>query len=262
MFLFLSKFIPQFIYPLGLITILLLFALFLNNKTRLQKRILSLALVILWLSGSDFVANSLARSLEWRYLLPNDFSTAEAIVLLGGGIYPPNYPRKIPDLNQSGERILFAAWLYKEKKAPIVVVSGGNLPWVDLQTTEADGMKQLLEIMGVPENNIWVESNSTNTYENAINSKNLLQKHGINKILLVTSGIHMPRSVMTFEKQGFIVVPAPTDFNATQASSSTIQNKIVKALTQIFPSPDNIDVTTRVLKEYLGIIVYRLRGWA
>ena len=120
-------------------------------------------------------------------------------------------------------------------------------------------MAALLERVGIPEEAIWLESESLNTYENAIYSRQFLSQKGINRILLVTSAYHMPRSVYFFEKEGFEVIPAPTDFIVTDRSWQQLwePNWPVQIL-RIFPSAGNIELTTIALKEYIGLTVYRI----
>ena len=88
MFMFLSKALPPFIYPLGLACILIVLAIFLARRTGLQRVVLVLALLCLVLGGNSCVANKLTRSLEWQYLPPQEVPQAEVIVLLSGGTAP------------------------------------------------------------------------------------------------------------------------------------------------------------------------------
>jgi len=93
-------------------------------------------------------------------------------------------------------------------------------------------------------------------------TKELLEPLGIDRILLVTSAIHMPRAVGLFEHQGFEVVPAPTDFQVTEARPD-LPFRVLwpNYLFGLFPTSENLNDTTQALKEYIGIAVYRLRGW-
>jgi len=85
MFIFLSKLLPLFIYPLGL-SVFLLIAAFLVHRNRKTSRVLVLtAAIILWLSSTTGFSNLLARSLEWRFLPPEEIPSTDVIVLLGGG---------------------------------------------------------------------------------------------------------------------------------------------------------------------------------
>jgi uncharacterized SAM-binding protein YcdF (DUF218 family) len=107
-----------------------------------------------------------------------------------------------------------------------------------------------------------LESTSRNTYENGVNSHEILAKEGIKRILLVTSATHMPRAVRVFERQGLEVIPAPTDFLVTRAEWQYLREAGPHTqLINLLPSAGNLELTTRALKEYIGIAVYKLRGW-
>ena len=221
-----------------------------------------LALVVLWLGSTRWIALGMVRSLEWRYLPMTQMPSADAIVLLGGGTESAEYPRQTVELNSSGDRVLYAAWLYKQGKAPHILLSGGLIDWLDTGNTPAEDMAVILDMMGVPKEALWLESTSRNTYENAVNSRKFLNEKGINRIILVTSALHMPRSVDLFKHQGFDVIPAPTDYSVTQAAWQRLTNpNLATQLLNLMPNIDNLSSVTRALKEYLGMLVYRLRGW-
>ncbi|MEW6716668.1 MAG: YdcF family protein [Chloroflexota bacterium] len=262
MFLFLSKFLPLLVYPIGLTSILIILALVLHKRHRWQRTLLIFALTILWLGGNRWVAFSLVRSLEWRYLPPTEIPAAEAIVVLGGGTEASLAPRSTVEVNGAGDRVLYAAWLYHQGKAPHLLLTGGRLEWNQLETTPAEEMAALLQMLNVPEEALWLEPDSRNTYENAVYCQDVLEKEGIHKIILVTSAMHMPRSVGLFEKQGLEVIPAPTDFTVTEQSwQSLTEFNLPKNLLNLLPSVSNLELTTQTLKEYLGMLIYRLRGW-
>jgi len=221
-----------------------------------------LALVVLWLGSTRWIALGMVRSLEWRYLPMTQMPSADAIVLLGGGTESAEYPRQTVELNSSGDRVLYAAWLYKQGKAPHILLSGGLIDWLDTGSTPAEDMAVILDMMGVPKEALWLESTSRNTYENAVNSRKFLNEKGINRIILVTSALHMPRSVDLFKHQGFHVIPAPTDYSVTQAAWQRLTDpNLATQLLNLMPNIDNLSSVTRALKEYLGMLVYRLRGW-
>jgi len=262
MFIFLSKLLPNFVYPLGLVCIFIILALILYRKPAWQRLVLVLALVVLWLGSTRWIALGMVRSLEWRYLPITQMPSADAIVLLGGGTESAEYPRQTVELNSSGDRVLYAAWLYRQGKAPHILLSGGLIEWLDTGSTPAEDMAVILDMMGVPKEAIWLESTSRNTYENAVNSFKFLNEKGINRIILVTSALHMPRSVDLFKHQGFDVIPAPTDYSVTQAAWQRLTDpNLATQLLNLMPNIDNLSSVTRALKEYLGMLVYRLRGW-
>ena len=261
MFVILSKVLPQLVYPFGLIFLLLIFSLLLRR--RWQNRLIIAAIAIIVVTGNTWVAYGLMRSLEWQYLPPEVVPNAGAIVVLGGGTEAPQYPRTTVELNGASDRIFYAAQLYHQGKADHILLSGGSITWLDSRTTtSADDMASVIAQLGVPEEALWLQRESRNTYEDAFYSSQILKEKGVEHILLVTSAAHMPRSVALFEHQGMEVTPAPTDYAITQAAWEDLtQPNLAVQFLNLFPNISNMGLTTSVLKEYIGMIVYRLRGW-
>ncbi|WP_035993061.1 YdcF family protein [Leptolyngbya sp. KIOST-1] len=263
MFLFLSKLLPQLIYPLGLACLLLGAALVLiKRRPGWARGAIALALVLLLVSSNNWVAARVIRSLEWRYPNTVDLPSAEAIVVLGGAIRAQFPPRPWIEVAEEGDRVLHGARLYLAGKAPLLVFSGGRITWGQGQgRSEAEDMAELAEAMGVPPSAMLLEPNSLNTFENAVYTQVLLADRGIERILLVTSAMHMPRALAIFRNLGFEAIPAPTDFHVVQDSldpaHSTWQGRILNLL----PQTENLHYLSRALKEYLGLGVYRLKGW-
>jgi len=267
MFYLLSKLVPPFIYPLGLACILILLSLLLHRRTRLRTLALALALALLWLGGNRLAAMSLMRSLEWQYLPSpalRDYSErAEVIVVLGGGTRGPDYPRLSSEINEAGDRLLYAAQLYRHSVAPRILLSGGSARVVGkAPSTDAENMARVLAEVGVPVEALILENVSRNTYENAIETRRVLEDQGIDRIVLVTSAVHMPRAASVFRKAGFDVVPASADYQITEEEWAYFtQPNLVIQLNNLLPVAYHLELTSRALKEYIGLAVYRLRGW-
>ncbi|MGB7443076.1 MAG: YdcF family protein [Coleofasciculaceae cyanobacterium] len=220
-----------------------------------------MALTTLLLSSNSWVANGLVRSLEWQNIPATELPEAEAIVILGGATRPAFPPRPAVDLNEQGDRVLYGAQLYRQGKAPLVIASGGRIAWRGGGSSEAIDMTEILTTLGVPRSAIAQDPTSLNTYQNAVNVRQVLQERGINQVLLVTSAMHMPRSIKIFQRQGIEVIPAPTDFLVTQQEIEEPNSSTQATLLSLLPDADRLEMTTRALKEYLGTVVYRLRGW-
>ncbi|MEY3869018.1 MAG: hypothetical protein RLZZ338_2909 [Cyanobacteriota bacterium] len=259
---FLSKFLPLFIYPLGLTFLLMTIAIAIFWRYPKWSAISLIgALTILLLASNGWISQELARSLEWQYLLTGEVPNAEAIVVLGGGIKPASYPRQWIEVNEAGDRVIYGAKLYREGKAPWLILSGGRIDWKDGGNSEAADMAELAQTMGVPSSAIIQEQKSFNTYSNAVNVRKILESKGIKgNILLVTSALHMPRSILIFENQKISTIPAATDFFVTQQDLEDSQNWQMFLL-NLVPSAKSLDMTTKALKEYVGLIVYHLLGW-
>jgi uncharacterized SAM-binding protein YcdF (DUF218 family) len=263
MFVFLSKFLPTFVYPIGLTFLLVLLALFLHRRRRLQTTLLVFTLLMLFIGGNRWVSFALARSLEWRYLPLDPVPQVDAIVVLGGGTESQQYPRPMVEVNSAGDRVIYAAKLYKEGKASHLLLSGGNISWYNSRsTTPAYEMASLLELMDIPANALWLQPKSQNTREDALFSSQMLKEKGIHKVLLVTSAQHMPRSVGLFRHEGIEVIPAPVDYTVTQTGWEGLFSPDPQTvLVNLMPNVGSLSLTSSILKEYIGLWVYHIRGW-
>ncbi|MCA2961725.1 MAG: YdcF family protein [Silvanigrellales bacterium] len=172
---------------------------------------------------------------------------ASTVVVLGGGIHSPEVLTTSTQM-----RVVEAAKIVKlatqEERILTVVLSGGfdNT----LGVSEAQVMKRalFLEIGETGRTHTFLlEDKSRNTYQNAAYTKALLAKKSSEQIVLVTSAVHLPRSLATFERQGFDVCPvaAPSPELRTQGLAS------FHAGAQ----------TVAVLNEYIGMLGYKLKGW-
>ncbi|XGV97971.1 MAG: YdcF family protein [Leptolyngbya sp. BL-A-14] len=262
MFLYLSKLLPLFFYPLGLTCVLLLVSLVLLwRRSRWTALPIVLSLLLLLGGSNGWVGEWLVHSLEVQHLPPALVPQADAIVILGGCTKPALPPRPWVEVSEAGDRVLYGAKLYREGKAPRIILSGGRINWKDGGPAESDDMAQLIETMGVPKSAILQDPTSLNTYENAVNVKQIMTAQGIRRILLVTSAIHMPRSLLIFKHLGIDAIAAPTDFTTTNRDWQELQGSTQAAVLNLLPEIDRLQHTTRALKEYLGLLVYRLKGW-
>lgn len=263
MFFFLSKFLPLFVYPLGLACVLLVAALAVRRRPRWQTTLVALTLVLLWLSGTRPLGAMVIRSLERQHLPPATVPQAEIIVVLGGGSRTADYPRSTPELNEAGDRLLHAAWLYRQQAAPRILLSGGkNQLLGTARTPEAETMAEIMTMMGVPRETLILESTSRNTYENALEIKKILDREGISEIILVTSATHMPRAYRIFTKMGLTVTAAPTDFLVTDRLWVHLTRpEIDVQLINLLPTAENLEDLSTALKEYIGLVIYWWRGW-
>ncbi len=263
MFVFLSKLLPLLVYPLGLGILLLLISLLLQNRPRLKHWLVAAALVILVVGSNRWVAYSLTRSLESRYLPADTLPAAEVIVVLGGGTESNAPPRPGVEINGAGDRVIHAVRLYRQGAAQKILLSGGNITWLSSRaSTPAQEMKELMLFMGVPEAVLTLQNRSQNTAEDARFSAEILKSLGIDRVILVTSAQHMHRSVALFQAQGINVIPSPADYSITEAEwqhlwTANFPNQLINLL----PNVGYLSMTTSSLKEYIGLLVYRLQGW-
>jgi len=212
---------------------------------------LFVALGLVFLCSSPIISE-LYSSHERTYLpIPiHKYPTAEAIVILAGDVGIPVSPRMESEVQ--GNRSIHALRLYRAGKAPLIIISGGNVFSQDSLKPEAAYTAELLQDWGIPPSVIIFEGNSRNTRENALETAKLLNNRGLKRILLVTTAFHMPRAIGAFRAVGIDAVPAPSSISA-ELQEPTILHWI--------PSLDGLGRVQRLMHEKIGIFVYRIRGW-
>ena len=161
-------------------------------------------------------------------------------------------PRPTLEVDEAGDRILYAAYLYRQGKAPFALCTGPR--------QAVEDMADFLEMLGVPKEKVMLEMESRNTREHARNLQALFQQRGFKRVLLVTSAMHMPRSMGVFRRlcPGIEFIPAPTDFRVVGSTGDEAWYKQVFAP---IPTPHQLMNFSDAMHEYLGMAYYKLRGW-
>ena len=123
----------------------------------------------------------------------------DVIIVLGAQVLPDGSPSI-----QLSWRLDAAAEAYDMRKVPIVVCGAqGN----DEPMPEAEAMKRYLVDKGVAEEDILMDPESFNTKQNLKNAGVLLQERPeVQKVLVVTSDYHVPRSLALAKDQGYEAV--------------------------------------------------------
>jgi uncharacterized SAM-binding protein YcdF (DUF218 family) len=252
--LFLSKVLPLAIYPLGATIGLGLVAvgLAVAGRGRAAIPVALTGLALLWIASTPKVSNWAMGSLESQYpALPlAESPAADVAILLGGGVASPTPPRISAELNEAGDRVLHAARLFKAGKVRRILVTGGNIPWVSGGVPEAELMRDYLIEFGVPIAAIEIAGQSQNTHQNAREISNMWAGGQFRSALLVTSAAHMPRAMAVFRKAGLPVEPSPTDARAVPPAEATLLDWL--------PDSGALDQTTQAVREWIGIVAYRL----
>jgi uncharacterized SAM-binding protein YcdF (DUF218 family) len=255
--LFLSKLLPAFIYPLGLTLSLVVTGAVLSRLClqRLARICFGAAMIIVWTCSTPVVANWAVASLERQYPPRTIAETpaADVAIVLGGVLGQPLRPRIGSDLSEAADRVLHAARLYRAGKAKRILVSGGNIPWTSAVEPEAELIKELLVEWGVAAEAIEVGGSSRNTYENALEVERMWKASGFKSALLVTSAAHMPRAMATFRRAGIPVIASTTDVLVVDGDRSDPFAWL--------PSADALAMTTRAMREWIGYVAYKVRGY-
>lgn len=118
------------------------------------------------------------------------------IIVLGGTFNGRDLP---------GERFLAGVRLAKQyNKAKVIIVGAGRFG-------PGNGPYEAMIAAGVAPERVMIETRSTNTFENALYSMELLTPSPNDNWILITSAYHMPRAVGVFRKAGFQIEAFPVD---------------------------------------------------
>ena len=150
--------------------------------------------------------------------------------------------------NGASDRIFSGIDLIKENKAPVLVLTGGKLPW-SVGKAEGELLRDIAEKLGVPSDIILLTENVENTDQEAKAVAKFLNKE-VPKIILVTSAFHMPRAQKVFEVAGILVSPFPVDF-LSEADKTTIMDFMPNALA--------FQDTSFFIREIIGRLDYKLK---
>lgn len=261
----LSKLLPLFLYPLGLAVLLQLAAL-LGRRRAWSPWVAAGGLALLWLSASPWLSRELVWQLEEQAirLTPSPLPRADAVMVLGGGLRPALPPRRGVEVTEAGDRLLTGVALLRQGRAPWLLVSGGVVSFTDSDPSpsEATSATRLATELGVPRGRIVPSGEARNTAEEAAALQRIARQRGWRSVLLVTSATHLPRAAATFhQRTDLTIVPVACDFLLPERRTLGRPSPASVAL-DLLPTAEALATTTQVLKEHLGSLVYRLRGWS
>jgi uncharacterized SAM-binding protein YcdF (DUF218 family) len=246
----LKNIVSHFFQPLSIVLVLLvsgLMLLWMTKKKNLGKIFITLGTILLLLSSYGFLADQLVVSLENRYLpllnVKNIHNSRNIkwIVVLGGGALPdPRLPLSSHLGQSSLTRLLEGVRLHRQIPGSRLILSGGA---VFQDAPESETLAKTALLMGVSENNVLRENKSLDTADQA---KLISSIVGHDQFILVTSAIHMPRSIAIFHKFGMDPIPAPTNYIVVNQSRIHPQT--------FFPGSGSLGEMEAAIHEYLGLI--------
>jgi uncharacterized SAM-binding protein YcdF (DUF218 family) len=255
MFFLIAKLFWLFAQPSNAVVWLLVAGLLLAWLGRpLGRRLMAAGGIGLVLFGFSPLANVLVYPLEQRFAGVAEPQAGEPIagIIMLGGFEDAWVAAGRPGLaiKEAGERLTGALLLAHRFPQAKVIFTGGNGSLTNGLTAE-DSIGQYLRDVGITPERIVLENTSRTTYENALNLRSMLHPAPGQRFALVTSAFHMPRSVGTFRKAGFEVVPYPVDYRTRGAVD------LVSPFTEM---PEGFAKLDLAAKEWVGLLGYWLSG--
>lgn len=255
MFFYVAKTAGFFSAPSNVLLTLALFGVLLmaTRFARGGRRLAVFAIILVAIAGWSPLGNAIILPLEERFP-PWDASRGAptGIICLGGALDTVVAPaRGEVSLNEAAERMTAIAELARKYPQARIVFTGGSGRLIYHGSTEAELAARLFDSFGIAKERVTLEDKSRDTLENARFTKALVQPKPGERWLLVTSAHHMPRSVGLFRSEGFPVEAFPVDYRTRGA---------IDALRPFSPLSDGLRRTDTAMREWVGLLAYRLSG--
>lgn len=251
-----SKIIPLLLYPMPLILLLIFVLSWRLSKNRARWSIRALV-VLLWVIATPWFADVVSQwwetPLRTRSQLP---AVSDVAVVLGGLSNPVTSTPEHLEFSQAAERLTEAVSLWREGRVKSLLITSGSGDLMNQAAVEAPGLAAWARSMGVPADAVLTEAKSRNTHENAVFSLAIAKEHADRSFVLITSAVHMPRSAAIFRKEGY-----DKDGRSLTLWPVDSQRSGARFPFNAVPDPGALTTVQNVLREAVGYLVYRLRGY-
>ncbi|KQQ73281.1 hypothetical protein ASF70_05440 [Rhizobium sp. Leaf321] len=252
---FISKLIWLLAQPLSIAFLLsalaALFGLFgLRKLSGMSALLCALTLFVTLYTTAGALA---LQSLEARYPKPaTDPADLSCTIILGGAFESEvTAARGGIEFNQAADRFIEAGRLALQFPQSRILISGGDGSFSGVYEGEAQASERFFTAFGIAADRVVKENTSRTTYENTLNTAEILKQRGFSDCALITSAFHMPRSVALFQKAGIAVRPWPTDFRTSGIVSAKLD----------FTQPAlNAQLTATAAREWMAVLGYRFAG--
>ena len=191
---------------------------------------------------------------EYDRPLPEGKTYKYGIVLGGYSFW--DWERNRPEFSEIADRLTEGIRLYKYGRIEkLVLASDGSI----IQSKDGkglqgnpQGMMKYLNELGIPQENIIMDTFANNTRENVIFTKKLLDKEmDTASIVIITSAVHMKHSVSAFQAEGIY----PDCYITDPWVDVKGQN------VSFMPSVGTLAQWPELLHGWIGYAMYKWRGW-
>lgn len=173
------------------------------------------------------------------------------ILVLGGAEMPKtSAARGQLNLSEGGERLLLALELARRYPRAKLAFSGVTGTIYGNGSADAYVARNLFLAFGISEERLIIEGRSRNTFENVRFSQALLNPKPGETWVVVTSAMHMPRTLGLFAKADWHVLPYPVDYQTSGRARFAPTLRFT----------ENLYAFDAALREWVGLLSYRLMG--
>jgi uncharacterized SAM-binding protein YcdF (DUF218 family) len=253
MFFVLSKTLNYFSTPVFLVCASLMFSVIVKSK--LKRIFFWTGFGLLLFFSNGFIANFVMHTWELSTTPYNQMQKYKLAIVLTGSTIPGLSPSDRVYFGRGADRVTHTVQLYKLGLVEKIFVSGGSGRLQPIGEREAEEYKKAMIIMGVPSEVIITESETRNTHESAVEVKKIIDRLGYRSedCLLVTSAFYMRRSLACYRKVGLNPDYFTTDFYS-EPPKFHLDSLLV-------PKVEAMDIWTKLIREWVGMIAYKFAGY-
>lgn len=245
-----EKVATQLVMPVGLLSLLLIYALLIGAFRKLPRFFFATAFlfVLLYSAASPITSHWLLTYLESRHGPPEIEGTPplDTLIVLGGGVTTDRFGRS--QLSSAGDRAMWAARLYKTGHARLLVTTGDSMPGPQAEQSDpSSNTRKIWMDLGIPERDI-IELPGLNTFQEmqSIQANPALWKG--KRTGVISSAFHMPRVMRLANALGVDLIPYPADGRTRDREFNP---------TILIPSGESLSNTETALRELLGMLLKR-----
>jgi len=226
-----------------------------------KKRGLAVAFLVMWaviwVFGTLHIGSKLLGDLEkpYRGLTWEEIPEADAIVVLGGGWAPSSNDLIGFNASFAADRFLTGLELFRKGKSKLILIGGGAAEIEDGKPGDSIHMADWMKSFSLDGAEAIALPACHNTREEALRVKEVIEKRGGGKILLVTSAWHMRRSAAVFKGVGLDIFPVPCDFEMSSLAESASKKP------NLVPGLEQLVFLNLYLHEWVGWHFYKMKGW-
>lgn len=178
-------------------------------------------------------------------------ASAVGLITVGGAVNQfMTLARDQTALSGGAERLTEFVAIARRRPDLQLVYTGGSGALLRQDLKETLVARRFFAEMGLDPSRVVYEDQSRNTYENAVMTHALIHPKPDETWVLVTSAMHMPRSMGVFRKAGWNVVPYPVDYQTDGSGRFNYWIGLAAGLSDL----------SSAIKEWLGLFAYRVLG--